>query len=429
MNVHTFRESGFEERIGEMLRSSSLLDPEVLRRASEIVEQVRSRGDEALAELARRFDGADLDPSGLRADPGEAGEAPPDFPGEAVREALENILGFSRRAMRRDWEMANSHGARVGEKFDPLQRVGIYVPGGSAPLVSTALMTVALARSAGCPRIAVCTPCDGKGRIHPGLLHALRLCGATEIFRVGGAQAVAAMALGTESIAPVDKVFGPGNAYVVAAKRLLYGEVAVDLLPGPSEVLILADGSARPEWVAADLLAQAEHGSGRERVALVTPDGGLLEAALESLRGQLERLDRNGSARRAIEENGWFLQTRDLEEAIAIANRYAPEHCQVMTADPRGAARGIRTAGALLLGHHSPAALGDYVAGPSHVLPTGGAARGFSGLRVEQFLRRTSIVEYGREELERALPALEALSLMEGLQGHGRSAAIRFDRP
>ena len=410
-----------------MLRSSSLHDAGIRKRTSAIVEEVRRDGDAALLRLTRKFDGAELDADALRVSRRELESCPGIPAGDTLRRARDNIERYSLKARPEDWWMDNNHGARVGEKWDALHRVGIYIPGGSAPLLSTALMTVTLARVAGCKEIAACTPCDSRGEVRHELLRVLDWSGATEIHRIGGAQAIAAMALGTGSIARVDKIFGPGNAYVVAAKQLLFGEVAIDLLPGPSEVLVLADASARPDWVAADLVAQAEHGSGHERVVLIATESGFRDRVLTAIEAQLPRLPRGGSIRQVIERNGWFLHVDDLDLAIDITNRFAPEHCQIMAGDARSISRRIRTAGALLLGHHSPAVLGDYVAGPSHVLPTGGAGRAFSGLMVHQFMRRTSMVQYDADSLGEALPTVASLARMEGLEGHGRSAAIRLD--
>src|SRR4029077_3606850 len=236
-----------------------------------------------------------------------------------------NIAAFAKKSKRRDWWQRNSHGANVGEKFDPFQRVGIYVPGGTAPLVSTALMTVTLARVAGCPEIVVCTPCGRDGAINSALLFAARSAGATEIYRVGGAQAIAAMAYGSKTIRRVQKIFGPGNAYVVTAKRLLVGHVAIDLLPGPSEVLVLADETANPKFAAADLLAQAEHGSGHERVWLVTTSAKILKAVEGEIAKQLPKLARREFIRRALDNNSWLVQVKTLEDAVALTNQLAPE--------------------------------------------------------------------------------------------------------
>src|SRR6185436_6111860 len=246
----------------------------------------------------------------------------------AVAEAHANIAAFAKKSRRKEWSMRNSHGATVGEKFDPFQRVGIYVPGGTAPLVSTTLMTVTLARVAGCPEIVVCTPCGKDGTINPALLFAARTAGATEIYRVGGAQAIAAMAYGTRTIRRVQKIFGPGNSYVVAAKRLVLGHVAIDLLPGPSELLVLADDTAEPKFIAADLLAQAEHGSGHERVWLVTPSSKLLKAVEHQISKQLATLPRAEFIRRALDNNGWLIQVESVGAGISLVNQLAPEHCE-----------------------------------------------------------------------------------------------------
>jgi len=322
--------------------------------------------------------------------------------------------------------MRNSHGATVGEKFDPFSRVGIYIPGGMAPLVSTALMTIPLARVAGCREIVVCTPCDRNGQLNPALLYAARSAGATEIYRVGGAQAIAALALGTETIRPVQKIFGPGNAYVVAAKRLLFGYAAMDLLPGPSELLVLADDTANPAFIAADLLAQAEHGSGHERVWLVTPSLKVLRAVQRELARQLPKLTRRELVERALHANGWLIQAADMPSCVDLANRLAPEHMEIFCRRASNLAKQITTAGAIFLGEFSPTVLGDYVAGPSHTLPAGGTGAAFAGLTVDQFQRRTSIVAYDKASLKKALKTVQKFAEWEGLQAHGRSAEIRL---
>ncbi len=429
MNVIRHREAGFAEALDAIARGSSLFDPTIEQRTRTIIEAVAGEGDAALCDLTKRFDGAELRADQLAVTQAELLSAAVQVGPELRRTlalAARNIERFSRKSLRRGWSVRNAQGGKVGEKFDPFDRVGIYVPGGTAPLVSTALMTIVLARVAGCPQIAVCTPCNASGAINPNLLYAARLAGATEIYRVGGAQAIAALALGTETIRPVQKIFGPGNAYVVAAKRLLVGRVAIDLLPGPSELLILADDSANPAFAAADLLAQAEHGSGHERVWLVTPSARLLGAVEREIDRQLPTLARREFIERALANGGWLIQVKTLADGIALANRIAPEHCEIMTRQPAKAAAAIRTAGALFLGAWSPTVLGDYVAGPSHTLPTGGAGRSFAGLTVDQFQRRTSVVEYTREALRRSLPAVQVLAGVEGLDAHGRSAAIRL---
>jgi histidinol dehydrogenase len=430
MNVIRYRERDFGRVIGDLSAGSSLFDPGIEQRTREIITAVAGHGDAALLELTQRFDGAALTAGQLAVTHAELLTASVQAGPELRRTlglAARNIERFSRRSLRRAWSTQNTQGATVGEKFDPFDRVGIYIPGGTAPLVSTALMTVVLARVAGCPQIAVCTPCNASGAVNPNLLFAARLAGATEIYRVGGAQAIAALALGTDTIRPVQKIFGPGNAYVVAAKRLLVGRVAIDLLPGPSEVLVLADDSANPAFVAADLLAQAEHGSGHERVWLVTPSARLLSAVQREVERQLPALSRRDFIAKALAAGGWLIQVKDLAQGVSLVNQLAPEHCEVMTRRPEAVAAGIRTAGALFLGSWSPTVLGDYVAGPSHTLPTGGAGRSFAGLTVDQFQRRTSVVSYPRAALARSVAAVQAFAGLEGLDAHGRSAAIRLE--
>jgi histidinol dehydrogenase len=435
MKVIRHSDANFPEKLHELTASSSLFDPVIEQRTRAILDAVQTRGDAALLEFTEKFDGTRLAANQLAVTQAElmvASLKADESLRAAVAEAEKNIASFARKSLLRNWECRNSHGARVGEKFDPFSRVGAYIPGGKAPLVSTVLMTVTLAKVAGCKEIVVCTPCGKDGSINPALLFAARTAGATEIYRVGGAQAIAAMAFGTNTIRRVQKIFGPGNAYVVTAKRLLVGHVAIDLLPGPSEVLVLADDTAKPGFIAADLLAQAEHGSGHERVWLVTTSAKILKAVqgeiakqLGSREAELPKLTRRKYIQRVIADNAWLIQVKSLDDAVVLANRLAPEHCEVMTRNPRQVSEGILTAGAIFLGPWSPTVLGDYVAGPSHTLPTGGAGASFAGLTVDQFQRRTSVVEYNRASLKKALPAVKKFAELEGLGAHGKSAEIR----
>ena len=429
MNTIRYTDASFSKRLRELAAASSLFDPVIEQRTRAILDDVRMRGDAALLELTERFDGAKLSTVQLPVTQAElvaASLKADESLRAAVAEAEKNIAAFARKSRRKDWRMRNSHGAVVGEKFDPFQRVGIYIPGGTAPLVSTALMTVVLAKVAGCPEIVVCTPCGRDGSINPALLFAARAAGATEVYRVGGAQAIAAMAYGTGTIRRVQKIFGPGNAYVVTAKRLVVGHVAIDLLPGPSELLVLADDTANPKFVAADMLAQAEHGSGHERVWLVTTSGKLLKAVEKEIARQQTKLARRELMKQVLDRNGWLIQVKTLEEGVAIANQLAPEHCEIMMRKAADLSHRILTAGAIFLGPYSPTVLGDYVAGPSHTLPTGGAGASFAGLTIDQFQRRTSVVEYSRTSLRKALPAVRKFAELEGLSAHGKSAEIRL---
>jgi histidinol dehydrogenase len=428
MKVIRHTDASFAAQLAQVTASSSLFDPAIEQRTRAIIEAVAARGDEAVLELTERFDGAKLRAEQLAVTKEElfaASLKADESLRAAVTEAERNIADFARKSRRKDWSAKNSHGATVGEKFDPFQRVGVYIPGGTAPLVSTALMTITLAKVAGCRDIVVCTPCGKDGAINPAILFTARAAGATEIYRIGGAQAIAAMAFGTKTIRRVQKIFGPGNAYVSMAKRLLFGRVAVDLLAGPSDVLILADDTANPKFAAADMLAQAEHGSGHERVWLVTTSSKVLKAVEKEISRQLPKLARCDFIQRVLDQNVWLILVRSVADGMTLANQIAPEHCEVITRNARKVSRGIVTAGALFLGNYSPTVLGDYVAGPSHVLPTDGAGVSFAGLTVDQFQRRTSMAEYSRGALKKALPAVKKFAELEGLDAHGQSAAIR----
>ena len=429
MHVIRHTEPGFAAQLRRVTGSSELFDRTIEERTRAILDAVYAHGDAAVLELTERFDGAKLTTERLAVTQAElmaASLKADEKLRAAVAVAGKNIEAFSRRSLRRKWSAKNAQGGTVGEKYDPFQRVGIYIPGGTAPLVSSALMTITLARVAGCPEIVVCTPCNAQGEVNPALLFAARTAGATEIYRIGGAQAIAAMSYGTATIRRVQKVFGPGNAYVVAAKRLLFGHVAIDLLPGPSEVLVLTDDSANPKFAAADLLAQAEHGSGHERVWLVTTSGKMLRAVEKEIQSQLPKLPRRELIERALKNNGWLIHVKTLDDAIALANQLAPEHCEIMTRSAAKVSERIVTAGAIFVGNYSPTVLGDYMAGPSHELPTGGAGAAFAGLTVDQFQRRTSVVEYSRAALKKSLPTVETFGAAEGLDAHARSARIRL---
>ena len=431
MKIVRFTDKNFAARIREATSDSSLFDAEIEQRTKAILHDVFVRGDDAVLDFTEKFDGAKLAADQLAVTQAElmaASLIADESLRTAVAEAEANIAGFAKKSKRKGWQSKNSHGASVGEKFDPFQRVGVYIPGGTAPLVSTALMTITLARVAGCKEIVVTTPCGKNGSINPAVLFAARAAGATEIYRVGGAQAIAALAYGTKTIRRVQKIFGPGNAYVSMAKRLLVGRVAIDLLAGPSDLLVLADDTANPKFAAADLLAQAEHGSGHERVWLVTTSAKILKAVEKEISKQLPKLPRREFIQRVLDRNTWLIQVAGVADAVALANQLAPEHCEVITRDARRVSGGIVTAGAIFLGNWSPTVLGDYVAGPSHVLPTDGAGASFAGLTVDQFQRRTSVVEYNRASLKKALKSVKKFAELEGLGAHGKSAEVRLNK-
>lgn len=428
MKIYRVTDPQYADAVAAMNRRA-LPGDAVLQSVRDIINHVREHGDQALCDYAAQFDHVQLSPAQLRVTRQEIEEAlaiTPDDVKEAIAASLANITYFSHRSMRHDWKGTNAQGCEVGERFTPYDRIGIYVPGGKAPLVSTALMTGGFAKAVGVPEIVAMTPCGPDGRVNPAVLAALHAAGATEIYRVGGAQGIAALALGTESIAPVQKIFGPGNRYVVEAKRQLVGAVAIDLLPGPSEVMVLADGTAHPAYVAADLLAQAEHG-GDSAIAFITTSEKLLTAVEEEIGRQAATLSRSTFLQQVLAENATCLLVPDLESGADIVNSYAPEHLVLVVEESQEEAllSRIRTAGAIYAGTYSTVACGDFLAGPSHTLPTGGSGKSFSGIRADQFQRRTSIVRMSAESARRSLPYVEVFARVEGLDAHGRSLALR----
>ena len=431
MKVLKHSDKNFSRHLFKLTNAAPLFDDTIDRSVQRILNSVRKDGDQALLRMAKKFDNVVMEKKDLRVTDANLSEASQNTGKDviaALKFAHKNIELFHRKGLRKGWKDKNAQGAVIGEKYDAFERVGVYVPGGTAPLVSTALMTITLAKVAGCSEICVCTPPGEGGVINSNLLHACQIAGASEIYRIGGAQAIAAMGYGTPTICAVQKIFGPGNAYVVAAKRLLFGRVSIDLLPGPSELLVIADSSAKPKLIASDLLAQAEHGSGQERCWLVTTSEKLMRAVDVEIKKQVETLSRSCFIKEVLERNACLIHIKNLNDAVDVANALAPEHCELMTRGAWRLAKRIVTAGAIFVGPWSPTVLGDYVAGPSHTLPTGGAGRSFSGLTVDQFQRRTSIVEYSRSALEKSVEAVEKIAGMEGLDAHGHSATIRLEK-
>ncbi|MDB4673235.1 histidinol dehydrogenase [Verrucomicrobiales bacterium] len=394
---------------------------------SAILGDVRENGDKAVISLAKKFDKASLTPKTLAVTQvefaaAEAGASPETK--RHVKASHKNVLTFAKKSLRNDWSMKNAQGAEVGEIFLPFERVGCYVPGGSAPLVSTAIMTVTLAAAAGVPEIVACTPCGPDGKVNPSLLYALHVAGATEVYKIGGAQAIAALAYGTKTIRPVAKIFGPGNRFVVEAKRQAIGSVAIDLLPGPSEILILADSSGNASFIASDLLAQAEHG-GDSQVCFITDSEKLLDDVQVEVKSQAKTLSRQDPIKNVLKNGTTLVLAESLEQGAEIANGYAPEHITLITRREKKIMPLIRTAGAIFLGNHSAVAAGDFLAGPSHTLPTGGAGKSFPGLTVDMFQKRTSIVRLNPEAAAKSAPIVSALATLEGLDAHAHSATIR----
>ena len=416
--------------VTEFLERSAFPE-EAERAAFEVLAAIRARGDEAVAEYVAKFEGAKLRPKQFRVSAAEmekvdAAVAP--ALKKAVKDAYTRVMRFSKASLRKPWTMKTPRGGSAGEFFSPMDRVGVYVPGGTAPLASTSVMTVTLARAAGVKEIVACTPAGKTGEINPVLLYALKLAGVTEVYRVGGIQAIGMMAYGTKSCAKVQKIVGPGNAYVTAAKRQVYGYVGIDQVAGPSEIAVLADGSVDARWVAADLLSQAEHGSGWEKSLLVTQSKEFAESVKLERLAQTETLSRKDIIKRVIDRDGiLFAVVPDLAEGLELVNRFAPEHFEIMCKDALKLMKGVRSAGAVFAGAWTPESAGDFVAGPSHVLPTGGAANMFNGLTPDDFRRRHSFVAFTKADLAETKGTIEAFAKVEGLDAHGRAATIRFE--
>ena len=421
----------FEARFQAFLERNRDTDENVDRVAADIIADVRARGDVALIEYTRRFDKVDLATAGLRVGDAERRAAAAKVSAEQ-RAALEFAAGrietFHRATLPRDVEFTDATGTRLGARYRPLESVGVYVPGGTAAYPSSVLMNIVPARVAGVERIVMVVPTPG-GVLNPLVMLAAEIAGADEVWRIGGAQAVAALAYGTQSIRPVDKITGPGNAWVAAAKRRVFGRVGIDLIAGPSEILVVADGASDPAWIATDLLSQAEHDASSQSV-LITDDGAFADAVARAVDIELAALARADIATPSWRDNGAIIVVPDLAACAPLVDRLAAEHVELaMEMAPAEALAGrIRHAGAIFLGRHTPEAIGDYVAGTNHVLPTSRAARFSGGLGVADFVKRTSLVSCTPEALAALAPAALALAEAEGLGAHGRSVAIRLNR-
>ena len=428
MRLISYKDRGFDRALAQLNRQAEPR-PEVRETVSEIIAAVRKKGDAALLDYSVKFGGPKISPGKIRVTPAEIKKARASLTPEikkALAASIANVTAFAKKSLRKNWSMKNVQGAVVGERFDPLPRVGLYIPGGTAPLVSSAIMTCGFAKAAGVPEIVAVTPAAADGTVAPALLAALDLCGATEIYRVGGAQAVAALAYGTKTIKPVTKIFGPGNAYVVEAKRQVFGRVGIDLLPGPSEVLVIADDKANPVWVAADLLAQSEHGAGSV-VVLLSDSSKLIAAVQKEIDRQSTLSTRPEHLAKAM-ANAVLVRVRDMAQAVEIANGFSAEHVSLAVRKPEALATRLNSTGGIFLGDISPVAAGDFLAGPSHELPTGGAGKAFAGLTAEQFQRRTSLVRYDVASLRKSLPIIETFCAIEGLDAHGRSVSLRLGK-
>jgi len=412
--------------------SVSVPDAQIVSTVSEILADLKQNGDKALLERTRLYDEVSLAPEDIPVTASDLEKAESSLSSEersSIEEAIGNVRFFHEKSIPSDWAARNDHGGEVGEKYFPIRRVGIYVPGGNVPLVSTVIMTVTLAKVAGVPEIAVVTPPGPGGEVALPLLGALKMLGVTEVYRVGGAQAIGALAHGTDSIPAVDKIFGPGNAYVNEAKRQAFGIVGIDLLPGPSEVMVVADETANPIYVAAALLAQAEHGSGKEKVYLLFTKEELHGEVMAQLEAQVQTLSHRESIENVLSKGFLSIFLPDLNRLAQVASFIAPEHLELQVGEENLAllSRKITTAGAFLLGHRTATSVGDFAAGPSHVLPTGRSSRFSSGLKLSDFLRRTSFIQYDAAAAKKALPVVSAFSRMEKLDAHGRALELRVD--
>ncbi len=429
MKILSYKEVGFDAFAKKMLRRA-VPTIELRDSVAAIISDVEATGDAALIAYTKRFDGVTLAVKNLfvsKAEMDAAEKSVSQATRDAIAASLLNIHEFAKKSMRTDWSRRNAQGAMVGERFTPFDRVGVYVPGGKAPLVSTALMTAGFAQAAGVPSILAATPVGADGMVNAALLYALRAAGVTEVLKIGGAQAIAAMALGTKSVKPVDRIFGPGNRFVVEAKRQLVGAVSIDLLPGPSELLVLADKTGDAECIAADILAQAEHG-GDSLVGFLTDSKALLGKVVKAIHRQLASLSRSKIIHEVLRQGTFLLHVKNFEQGMQLVNDYAPEHLSLVCENEDFWLAKVRTAGAIYVGNQSPVAVGDFLAGPSHTLPTGGAGRSFSGLRADQFQRRTSIVKMNQAAVKKSLAIVEEFARLEGLDAHGRSVSIRLDR-
>jgi histidinol dehydrogenase len=423
------RQRDFARQFAAIRERGAVSTAAVDRQANRIVEAVRRRGDRAVIELTERFDGVRLTPASLRVSKAEieaATRATKPAALRALRLAARRIAAFHQRQKLSSWDYKDPIGLRLGQQVTPLDIVGVYVPGGHASYPSSVLMNAVPARVAGVRKVVMISPAGAKG-FNPAVLAAARIAGVDEIYRVGGAQAVAAVAFGTQTIPRVDKIVGPGNAWVQAAKRIVYGTVDIDKIAGPSEVLVIADTAANPAHVAADLLAQAEHGSGDECAVLLTPSAALARKVAAEIERQLAALPRRADIARVLKRRGALIVVRNLTEAAEVAEQVAPEHLELMVVEPRRWLPRLRSAGAIFVGPYAPAPLGDYVAGPNHVLPTGGTARFFSPLGVYDFMKRTSIVTATRAGLRKLAPAVESLAALEGYEAHAAAVRCRFN--
>jgi len=423
------KDEGFEAAFRDLLSAKREDAPDVDDVVAEIIADVRSRGDAAVLELTKKFDRLDLTPEQMRFSSDEIEQAcasVSDADREALNVAVERIRAYHERQMPSDAKWEDSVGASLGWRWTAVSAAGLYVPGGLATYPSSVLMNAIPAKVAGVERLAMVVPTP-DGVVNPLVLLAARLSGVDEIYRIGGAQAVAALAYGTDTIQPVDKITGPGNAFVAAAKRRVFGKVGIDMIAGPSEILVIADKDNDPDWVALDMLSQAEHDESAQAL-LITDDAKFGQDVADAIEARLETLERRSIASASWRDFGAVITVRDLDEAVALSDRIAPEHLELCVDDADGLAAKIRHAGAIFIGAWTPEAIGDYVGGPNHVLPTARSARFSSGLSVMDFLKRTTLSRMTPDALAAIGPAAEALAISESLEAHGLSVRARLDK-
>ena len=429
MRILELNENTRKDILSNLLKRSPNSYGEYEGRVSTIIDDIKSRRDEAVFEYTKKFDGYDLNADNIIVTEDEIKAAYEEIDAglvEIIRKALVNIRNYHAKQKRNSWFDATPDGTILGQKITPLARVGVYVPGGKAAYPSSVLMNVVPAKVAGVDEIIMCTPPGKDGKIYCGTLVAAKEAGVDVIYKVGGAQAIAAMAYGTESVPKVDKIVGPGNIYVALAKKAVYGQVGIDSIAGPSEIMVLADESANPRFVAADLLSQAEHDELASAI-LVTTSRELAEKVSEETEGFLRELSRRQIIEKSLENYGYILLAKDMDEAVAVVNEIASEHLELVTKDPFQTMTKIRNAGAIFLGEYSSEPLGDYFAGPNHVLPTNGTAKFFSPLEVDDFIKKSSIISYSREALGAIHTDIEKFAQAEGLTAHANSIKVRFE--
>lgn len=429
MRIVTLDEKSMKNILADMLKRDPNQYGGYAETVQAIVDDVKDRGDMALFEYTKKFDKADLDPGNIRVTEAEIQEAMDQVdPGllEVMRKSMEHIRQYHEKQKRNSWFDAQADGTILGQKMTALESVGVYVPGGKAAYPSSVLMNIIPAEVAGVKRIVMVTPPGRDGKVNPVTLTAARLAGATEVYKAGGAQAVAALAFGTESIPRVNKIVGPGNIFVALAKKAVYGHVSIDSIAGPSEILVIADKDANPRYVAADLLSQAEHDELASSI-LVTTSMELAEKVSDEVDGFLKVLSRSDIISKSLDNYGYILVADSMEKAVETANAIAPEHLEIITRNPFEVMTKIQNAGAIFIGEYSSEPLGDYYAGPNHILPTNGTAKFFSPLGVDDFVKKSSIIYYSREALLKAHKEIEAFAESEGLTAHANSIRVRFE--